>query len=58
LKGTILLPEKDDFKKLVLLFMDLVPQDRDETIYENKPFKDMAEVYRKELHPIDLIKGH
>jgi hypothetical protein len=28
-------------------------------IYENKPFKDIAEVYTgKELHPIDLIKGH
>ena len=43
LKGTILLPEKDDFKKLVLFVHGSGPQDRDETIYENKPFKDIAE---------------
>lgn len=48
LKGTILLPEKDDFKKLVLFVHGSGPQDRDETIYENKPFKDIAEsLYRK-----------
>jgi pimeloyl-ACP methyl ester carboxylesterase len=43
LKGTILLPEKDNFKKLVLFVHGSGPQDRDETIYENKPFKDIAE---------------
>jgi len=43
LKGTILIPEKDDFKKLVLFVHGSGPQDRDETIYENKPFKDIAE---------------
>jgi hypothetical protein len=39
LKGTILIPEKDDFKKLVLFVHGSSPQDRDETIFENKPLK-------------------
>ena len=43
LKGTILIPENDNFKKLVLFVHGSGPQDRDETIYENKPFKDIAE---------------
>jgi pimeloyl-ACP methyl ester carboxylesterase len=43
LKGTMLMPENDNLKKLVLFVHGSGPQDRDETIYENKPFKDIAE---------------
>jgi len=43
LKGTILIPENDNLKKLVLFVHGSGPQDRDETIFENKPFKDIAE---------------
>jgi dienelactone hydrolase len=43
LKGTVLLPENDDLKKLVLFVHGSGPQDRDESIFENKPFKDVAE---------------
>ncbi|MFZ3274540.1 MAG: DUF3887 domain-containing protein [Lutibacter sp.] len=43
LKGTILLPEKNNLKKLMIFVHGSGPQDRDETIYENKPFKDIAE---------------
>lgn len=43
LKGTILIPEKNNLKKLVIFVHGSGPQDRDETIYENKPFKDIAE---------------
>jgi hypothetical protein len=35
------------------------PQDRDETIYENKPFKDIAEsLYRKGIASYRFDKGH
>lgn len=48
LKGTILIPEKNNLKKLVIFVHGSGPQDRDETIYENKPFKDIAEsLYQK-----------
>lgn len=43
LKGTLLLPENDNLKKLVLFVHGSGPNDRDETVLENKPFKDMAE---------------
>jgi predicted esterase len=42
-KGSILIPENDGLKKLVLFVHGSGPQDRDETIFENKPFKDVAE---------------
>ncbi|EIA08216.1 hypothetical protein HJ01_01938 [Flavobacterium frigoris PS1] len=44
LKGTILIPENNNLKKLVLFVHGSGPQDRDETIYENKPFKEIAEI--------------
>ncbi|MDO9275380.1 MAG: DUF3887 domain-containing protein [Lutibacter sp.] len=48
LKGTILIPEKNNLKKLVIFVHGSGPQDRDETVYENKPFKDIAEsLYQK-----------
>ena len=43
LKGTILIPEKDNKKKLVIFVHGSGSSDRDETIFENKPFKDIAE---------------
>lgn len=43
LKGTLLIPENDNLKKLVLFVHGSGPQDRDETMYENKPFRDIAE---------------
>ena len=43
LKGTVLVPESNNLKKLVVFVHGSGPQDRDETIYENKPFKDIAE---------------
>lgn len=43
LKGTVLVPENNNLKKLVVFVHGSGPQDRDETIYENKPFKDIAE---------------
>ena len=43
LKGTVLIPEKDSLKKLVIFVHGSGPNDRDETIFENKPFKDIAE---------------
>lgn len=48
LKGTVLVPENNNLKKLVVFVHGSGPQDRDETIYENKPFKDIAEgLYKK-----------
>ena len=48
LKGTVLVPESNNLKKLVVFVHGSGPQDRDETIYENKPFKDIAEgLYKK-----------
>lgn len=48
LNGTLLVPEKNNQKKLVLFIHGSGPNDRDETIYENKPFKDIAEsLYEK-----------
>ena len=43
LKGTILIPEIVNLKKLVIFVHGSGPNDRDETIFENKPFKDIAE---------------
>lgn len=43
LKGTLLQPVQGDQKKLVIFVHGSGPQDRDETIGENKPFKDIAE---------------
>lgn len=43
LKGTILVPEIGNLKKLVIFVHGSGPNDRDETIFENKPFKDIAE---------------
>lgn len=43
LKGTLLLPEQNSKKKLVVFVHGSGPQDRDETIGENKPFKDIAD---------------
>ena len=43
LKGTLLTPENDSLKKLVIFIHGSGPNDRDETIFENKPFKDVAE---------------
>lgn len=48
LKGTLLIPSEINLKKLVILLHGSGPQDRDETIGENKPFKDIAEsLYQK-----------
>ncbi|MGX7668311.1 DUF3887 domain-containing protein [Flavobacterium pedocola] len=48
LKGTLLIPAENNLKKLVILLHGSGPQDRDETIWENKPFKDTAEsLYQK-----------
>jgi len=43
LKGTLLQPTQNGQKKLVIFVHGSGPQDRDETIGENKPFKDIAE---------------
>lgn len=43
LKGTLLQPIQNNRKKLMILIHGSGPQDRDETIGENKPFKDIAE---------------
>ncbi len=43
LKGTILIPENDKIKKLVLFVHGSGRNDRDETVIANKPFKDIAE---------------
>ena len=43
LKGTLLIPKENKLKKLVIFVHGSGPQDRDETIFENKPFKDIAE---------------
>jgi len=43
LKGTLLIPTVNNLKKIVILLHGSGPQDRDETIEENKPFKDIAE---------------
>jgi uncharacterized protein len=43
LKGSLLVPENNNQKKLVLFVHGSGPSDRDETIAENKPFKDIAE---------------
>lgn len=43
LKGTLLIPEKSNKKKLVVFVHGSGPNDRDETLFENKPFKDIAE---------------
>jgi hypothetical protein len=43
LKGTLLVPENDNLKKLVVFVHGSGPNDRDETVFENKPFKDIAE---------------
>ena len=43
LKGTILIPENENKKKLVIFVHGSGPNDRDETIFENKPFKEIAE---------------
>lgn len=48
LKGSVLVPENNNLKKLVVFVHGSGPQDRDETIYENKPFRDIAEgLYKK-----------
>lgn len=43
LKGTLLNSENGNLKKLVIFAHGSGPNDRDETIFENKPFKDIAE---------------
>ena len=43
LKGTLLNTENGNLKKLVIFVHGSGPNDRDETIFENKPFKDIAE---------------
>ena len=43
LNGTLLTPENDSLKKLVIFIHGSGPNDRDETIFENKPFKDVSE---------------
>lgn len=43
LKGTLLVPKENDKKKLVIFIHGSGPNDRDETVGENKPFKNIAE---------------
>lgn len=43
LKGTLLVPPSDNKKRLVIFVHGSGAHDRDETIGENKPFKDIAE---------------
>ncbi|MET3038018.1 DUF3887 domain-containing protein [Chryseobacterium sp. NRRL B-14859] len=45
LKGTLLVPASDNKKKLIIFVHGSGPQDRDETIGDNKPFKDIAEYF-------------
>jgi len=45
LKGTFLHPDRNKLKKLVIFVHGSGPHDRDETIGENKPFKDMADYF-------------
>ncbi|WP_415329303.1 DUF3887 domain-containing protein [Chryseobacterium sp. MMS23-Vi53] len=47
LKGTLLEPEENNQKKLVILVHGSGASDRDETIGENKPFRDIAEYLLK-----------
>lgn len=48
LKGTLLLPEKDNLKKLVIFVHGSGPNDRDEKVNDNKPFQDIAESLYKQ----------
>jgi len=43
LKGTLLRAKSEDDKKLVIFVHGSGPNDRDETIFENKPFRQIAE---------------
>lgn len=43
LKGTLLMPEQNSKKKLVVFVHGSGPQDRDEAIGDNRPFKDIAD---------------
>lgn len=43
LKGTLLLPETNNLKKLIVFVHGSGPNDRDESVIENKPFKDISE---------------
>jgi uncharacterized protein len=43
LKGTLLLPETNNLKKLVVFVHGSGPNDRDESVFENKPFRDISE---------------
>ena len=43
LPGTLLIADTNNQKKLVILIHGSGPNDRDETILDNKPFKDIAE---------------
>ncbi|AKK72283.1 hypothetical protein OK18_06245 [Chryseobacterium gallinarum] len=43
LNGTVLIPPSDNKKKLVIFVHGSGASDRDETVGENKPFKDIAE---------------
>ncbi len=43
LKGTLLVPEKENLKKLIIFVHGSGPNDRDESVSENKPFKNIAE---------------
>lgn len=43
LKGTLLIPNEEKFKKIVIFVHGSGPQDRDATLLENKPFRDIAE---------------
>ncbi len=47
LKGTLLVPEQNNLKKLVVFVHGSGSSDRDETIFENKPFQDIAETLYK-----------
>lgn len=48
LKGTLLIPEGNNQKKMIIFIHGSGPQDRDCTVAENKPFKDIAEnLYQK-----------
>ena len=48
LKGTLLIPEVNNLKKIIIFIHGSGPQDRDCTVVENKPFKDIAEsLYNK-----------
>lgn len=47
LKGTLLIPDQNNLKKLVIFVHGSGPNDRDETIFETKPFQDIAETLYK-----------